>query len=276
MSTWQSVENGMIAALQALQVSDQPLLATVRGQNLLDRKTMLAVVERERLPAALVISQGRNSSDKTSHRAGVMTFRLWLIDSSERDENEARIGGEGVSGIYALAEVIASALQDLSVSGRQVFLLEESPIVGYEGMAVWEQQYEVRQPSISTAPTFGGVSLAGSLSSVHVEAEPRRQAVSEFAFPGIDGVFQRRLGIRGRSVYWRGQLRATTQVAMNAIISAIENAIADGQEQTVMDEWSRAYSNCVAHELTCDGSRRLDELTGQVLQDFELEFRQLA
>jgi hypothetical protein len=97
---------------------------------------------------------------------------------------------------------------------------------------------------------------------VHVDVKERRRAASLFSFPGIDGVFERNLGLREQPIVWRGQLRAADDAALNALEAAMESEIANGQEKTMVDPWGRSYASCVVKAFRRAGSRRRDHPPG--------------
>ena len=63
---------------------------------------------------------------------------------------------------------------------------------------------------------------------------------------------------------------------MNAIESAIEAELREGQAKTMVDAWERGHEGCVLKAFYRKGPRRRDEATGEVVQDFEIEFTQLG
>jgi len=226
MSSWETTENGLIQVLEGLTFGQAALLSTVKGCTARDRKSLIAAISRELLPAAYVLAAGRDSGDKASRRAGVPAFNVLLAAGSLRSDDEARKGADDVVGIFDLSQEVAEALQDLLLdTDRQCLLVDERPAGGDEGTIVWEQRYELRRQSELTAPTFGGTALAGADSEVFVELGALRRAASSFSFPGVDGVFERHLGVRERPIKWRGQLRAANDSALNSIESAIEQEV---------------------------------------------------
>jgi len=277
VSTWETIEDAVVATLEELTSGQSALLATAKGHTSRDRKVLIAAISRERLPAAYVIATSRDASEKVTRRPGSPAFSILLASGSLRSDEEARTGSEEVTGIFTLSEEVAAALQDLAVGGdRRLLLIDERPAGGEEGMIVWEQRYEVRRESEGSAPTFGGEALAGSDSEVHVELGPLTRATSSFSFPGLDGVFERNLGVRERVIVWRGQLRAASDAALNTLESAIEQELRAGEEKTMTDAWGRSHELCVLKSFARRGPRRRDELTGEALQDFEFEFTQLG
>jgi len=276
VSVWHEIENDIVQALEQLTEGGSPLLATVKGYTARDRKSLEAAIGRELMPAAYVSVTHRTSSDKSSRRAGSAAISVILAVRSLRDDDEARIGSDKVTGIYELSEQAALALQVLIIAtDRRLLLVDERRVGGEEGTVIWEQRYECRRISEANAPTFGGVELAGTDSNVHVELGSLKRAKSSFSFPGIDGVFERDLGLRQRVIKWRGQLRAADDSALNGIESTIEQEIQESQVKVMVDSWGRSYASCVMDAFIRCGPRCKDELTGQALQDFEIEFTQL-
>jgi len=271
MSFWETIEETVVTALD-----DLSSLETVSGRSAQDRKALTATISRERMPAAYVMATGRQGSDKAHHRPGTPTIDIWLAARSHRNEDDARVGADDVTGVFDLAEQAAGALQDLTIgTDRCLLLIDERSISGEDGLCLWEQRYEVRRHSETTAPTFGGVALAGADSVVQVELGELRRATSSFSFPGIDGVFEHSLGVRERPIVWSGQLRAVGDSALNAMESAIEDEVRSGEAKTLVDAWGRTHASCTAKSFRRRGSRRRDALSGEALQDFELTFVQL-
>jgi hypothetical protein len=277
MSAWETIENAIVQAVQQLTLGSSSLLATVKGCTARDRKSLVTAVGRELLPAAYVLAVGRDAGDKATRRPGTPAFNVLLATRSLRDDDEARTGSDDVTGMFDVSEKVAEALQDLLIdTNRRLLLVDERSIGPDEGTIVWEQRYVLRRQSEISAPTFGGVALAGSDSEAHVELGRLRRAVSSFSFPGIDGVFERNLGIRERPIKWSGQLRAANDSALNNIESNIEDEVRDGEAKTMVDSWGRSHQMCVLKSFLRCGRRQRDELTGESLQDFEIEFTQLG
>lgn len=277
MSVRETIEDAIVQTLQGLTEGQSALLATAKGQTVRDRKSLTAAISRELLPAAYVMATGRDSSEKTYRRPGLLSFSVVLATRSFRSDDDARTGAVDVTGVFDLAEQVASALQDQVVAtDRQLLLVDEHSVGGDEGTIIWEQGYEVRRLAELGGPTFGGVALAGAGSEVHVELGVLRRATSSFSFPGVDGVFERDLGTRERTIIWHGQLRAADHPSLNTIESNIEDEIRNSQEQSMVDTWGRTHEMCVLQKFNRRGLRRVDELTGEALQDFELEFTQLG
>jgi len=277
MSDWATLETEVVNTLAGLEMEECALLSSVSAQTVRDRKSLLASIQRERLPAAYVVMTGRDSGDKSSDQPGGALLSVAIATRSLRSDGEARTGESGSGGLWSIAGQVSSALQDLMLDSTwRLLLIDERPVGGEEGTIVWEQRYKIRRPAELTAPTFGGTALAGTSSRVRVEPGELRRASGSFSFPGVDGVFDRHLGVRERPIFWRGQLRAANDSALNAIETAIEDEIRDGREKTMVDAWSRSHESCVLSVFRRRGPRRRDELSGQVFQDFELEFTQLG
>jgi len=277
MSDWVTIETDVATVLVDLEVDGGPLLATVSARTARDRKVLLTAIQRELLPAAYVLMAGRNSSDKSSGQAGMPSLSVVIATQSLRSDSEARIGESGSGGMWLITEQVSSALQDLELESTwRLLLIDERLVGGQEGLIVWEQRYEVRRPAELTTPTFGGVALAGSSSRVCVELGELRRASGLFSFPGVGGVFDRHLGVRERPIFWRGQLRGANDSALNTIETAIEDEIRDGEDKTMVDAWSRSHESCVLKAFRRRGPRQRNALSGQVFQEFELEFTQLG
>ena len=271
MSSWETIEQAVVTVLDGVS-----LLETVAGRSAQDRTLLTAAIVRERMPAAYVIATGREGSDQAYHRPGSPAIHVWLAARSHRNEDDARVGAVDVTGVFDLAEQAAGALQDLMIGADlRLLLIDERSIHSADGLTIWEQRYEVRRQSETTAPTFGGVAVAGADGVVQVELGELRRATSSFSFPGIDGVFEHSLGVRERPIVWSGQLRASSDSALNAIESAIEDEVHSGEAKTLVDAWGRTHDSCAARTFRRRGPRQRDALSGEALQDFELTFVQL-
>lgn len=276
MSEWGSIEDAIVAALSGLSDGGEALLATVKGQTWQDRKALHAAIGRERLPAAYVMAMGRDEGDRSYRGAGTPLFSVLYAVSSERAAEEARRGGIDTTGVFAIADASAAALQGLEPGdNRRLCLLDERAVASVAGTALWEQRFEIRRRAGLFYPLFGGDRLIGELSEVQVEVGPMSRAASRFAFPGVDGVFERFVGARERPIFWRGQLRAATEWDLDAMEADIETTLKRGEVSSVFDVSGRAFHDCVLSGFKRKGTRGRDALTGEALQDFELEFTQL-
>ncbi len=276
MNSWISIETFVRGILAGLAQGEAALLATVKGHTGYERKAMLASLGRERLPAAYVLTVGRDGGDKEFRRPGRHLLNVWLAERSLRNEQEAWSGSDDVTGLLTLAARIAEALEGAMVDGdRRLRLIDEQPVGGQVGLLVWEQRYGLSRQAEMVAPTYGGRRLAGAESEMHVEVGPLVRAGTYFAFPGVNGVFERNLGLRQRSIFWRGRLRARDDAALNAIEADIEDELADGQVRTMIDAWGRSHERCVIKSYKRVGPRGRDEIDGSAFQDGEVEFVQL-
>ena len=276
-SGWETIESAVVQSLSAIMLDGSALLATVKGRTSRDRKALLAEIGRERLPAAYVVMTGREAGDKSSRRPGSPTVSVLLATRSLRQEDDARTGAADVTGIFSISEAVVAALGDLVIDeDRLLWLIDERPVSATEGTVVWEQRYEPRRRAGLSQPLFRNPALVGSDSEVEVELGELRCASSSFSFPGIEGVFIRQMGARERPIFWRGQLRAADDDALNAIERGIEDELRLGLADSMWDPWGRTHHFCTLKAFRRKGPRRRDELSGEALQDFELEFTQLA
>jgi hypothetical protein len=275
MSTWADMETTVVTTLAELIEGDAPLLATVAGHAAADRKSLIAAILGERLPAAYVIVEGREASERSSGRAGRAALSVLLAARSFRAGAEARTDGVDSMGVFTLAEIVADVLKDLEVipAGR-LRLLREEALPAQDGVALWEIAFAVRSVAELAVPTFGGAVLTGTYSSVRVDVGELRAASSSFSFPGIDGVFERRLGVRERPIWWRGELRGA-DAELNTIEADIENEVRAAQGKIMIDAYGRQLEDCVLKAFRRVGARGRDAVTGAALQEFEMEFTQL-
>ncbi len=271
---WSTLETEILQALAALESEGAPLLATVKGRSSGDRKSLASAFLRERMPAAYVLSAGR--TQRASDVMDTMQVAVWLATRSERGDDDARLGGADVTGMYPLAQEVLSALHDrVMPEDVRLRFVDEKALTGGDGALLWEQVYALDSAPRPAVPLFGGVALAGSSSRMRVEVGPLQRVATQFSFPGIDGVFERNLGTRERRIVWQGELRAEGAAALTALETAVEDELAKAQAKTVVDEWGRAFDACVLRSYARKGPRRVDARSGGVIQEAVLEFAQL-
>ena len=277
MSDWATIESEVVNVLAELAAGQEKLLATVAARTARDRKVLVEAIRSERLPAAYAVITGRSSGDRDAALAGRVQFSVLIATRSLRADDEARVDGQGVVGAWTIARQVAGGLHDQVVADTWLLsLMDERPAGGESGTIVWEQRYEAIRTAAATAPTFDGVAFAGTSSKICVEVGELKRASELFAFPGVDGVFERFGGVRDRPIWWRGQLRAASDAALNAIEAGIEAQIRAGRAATMADAWGRSFAECVVRAYRRRGPRVRDELSGAVVQEAEIELAQLA
>lgn len=275
MGNWHVIETGVCEALQALNRESGPLFATVRAALVLDRKTLIATISREPMPAAYVQVTGRGTAERTSNRPGRTELRVTIAARSLRGTDDTRVGGVDSPGLFEVVEQAAARLAGLAPApGHRLVLMEEGGLPGDGGTAMWEQKYAV-QRAAETQPEVDGLVVTGATSTVGVTVGDVEMATPSFAFPGIDGVFERTAGWRGRLIHWHGTLRTADDAELNGIEATLEAMIGDSMERSVSDGLGRVFEPCVVRAFRRQGPRRRDELTGEAVQDFEMEFKQL-
>lgn len=276
MGEWALIEDAVVSGLAGLRLNGRAVLATVRGCNWRDRKLLAAAIGRERMPAAYVMVTGRAESDKEYRRAGSPQVTVLYATRSERQADDARTGGVDTTGVFEISELAGRAMNGLALGdARWAMLVEEGPLAGDDSILLWEQRFEVRRGGEESHCMFGGDRLVGWASHVELEVAPLSRAVSRFAFPGVDGVFERLTGIRERPIRWRGQIRTSSGSALDAIELKMERLIQQGRVDHVTDGATLLFTPCVISSYKRRGGRRRDHVTDEVLQDFELEFVQL-
>ncbi|HSW46489.1 MAG TPA: hypothetical protein VLM89_13055 [Phycisphaerae bacterium] len=277
MSDYSAIESEIVDVLAGLVVGDGPLLATVTARSARDRRELADEIQREAMPAAYVVLAGRQAGDVDSLEAGAVRVSVLLAERSLRGGAEVRVGGPGVRGAWTVSQQVAQSLQGSLLDDTwRPALVDERPAGGDEGTVVWEQRYEARRVGGTAMPTFDGAAIAGTTGVLSIEIGELKRASQTFAFPGVDGVFERLIGMRERVILWRGQLRTANDESMNVIEAAIEDEVRSGRVATMVDPHGRPFDQCVVKGLRHRGSRRRDELTGEVVQDVEIEFAQLA
>ena len=276
MSQLKSIEDAVVSLISAIQSGGQDVFSVVRGTSNTERSAVVAELRRERKPVALVGFEGRRPASGDPAVPESPRLAVFAADASLRDGGEARVGGTGVAGGFDLLDRLTTALQDaIVVTDYRLVFIDETPIAGNDRIVVYRQRYEAQRQSELSSPTFDGQTIAGSSSIVQVIAGSPRRSVVAFGFPGIDRVFRHDLGSRGRPILWRGQLRSSSDAALNTLEQTIEAYVADPRSFDLVDAWGRSFSGCVLDTFDRRGPRREDSVSGQSLQDFELRFEQL-
>jgi hypothetical protein len=276
MSQLESIEDAVVSLISSIQSGGQDVFAVVRGTSRFERSAVIAELRRERTPAALVGFDGRRGASGEPPVPEPPRLAVYAADVGWRDGGEARVGGTGVAGGFDLLDRLTTALQDaVVVTNYRLVFIDESPFASDDRIVIHRQRYEARRQSELGAPTFDGQTLCGGSSVVNVIVGSPRRSVVAFGFPGIDRVFRHDLGGRGRPIAWRGQLRAASDAALNAIEQTIEAFVADPRSFDLTDAWGRTFTGCVLDAFERRGPRREDSVGGQSLQDFELRFEQI-
>lgn len=277
MSSWESIETTVVAALAEVQWQHQALLKSARAESWHDRKDLIQAILREPMPAVIVAVTGRGGPDRESLSAGAAKITVLLAVRSLRSDDEARRGNAELPGVMNAAQAVAVWLDGLDTSeDYRLRLIDEQSLGVQDHAALWEQRYELEPANATELVRFDGELLVGANSRIAVEVGALEQAAASFAFPGIDGVLTRLHGTRGRSIRWSGQLRALDDLGMNAIEAGIEDAVRRGRLGDVSDAWGRVFPSCRLRRFVRRGQRRRDAVSGDVVQGFEIEFEQLG
>jgi hypothetical protein len=207
---------------------------------------------------------------------GLPRVSVWIAARNLRGGDDVRLGDGSALGGFDLLALVMEALDGTVIeSDRRLGAIDEQVIASDETHVVYEQRYVVDRVAELTQPTFDGAALAGADSLVQVVVGEVATEAAAFAFAGIDGEFRQQLGVRQRPIEWRGQLRASTDGALNAIECAIEAAVIEAGAHAMVDAWGRTFEDCVLVGLKRVGARRRHPVNGRAVQTFVMEFEQL-
>jgi phage gp37-like protein len=157
MYTIEQIEDAIIAALAPLKVGYTPVgesdpavwrtcrtIKTYQGE--LDDEDAIARVIRL-LPAVLTVYGGSGYAAHGARKIEKPTFTLFVCDKSLRSEAEARRGGAGNPGAYALLNGVRDLLygEQLSLEIAPLELLRERPIWFGQGISIYSADYETTQ-----------------------------------------------------------------------------------------------------------------------------------
>ena len=90
--------------------------------------------------------------------------------------------------------------------------------------------------------TFNSVNLFGS-GPHQIVVDGALVAKKRTGYAGCDGLESTTMGRRGRPIMIRGQLRAASMAALNALIEAIEDYCDDGGSYTLVDGFSESFGD---------------------------------
>ena len=157
MYTIEQIEDAMITKLAPLKVgytpvgeSDPAIYRTVRTiksyQGELDDENSIALAVRL-FPAIIIMYVGSDYEEHGVRKIEKMPFALFICDKSLRLEEEARRGGTGNPGTYAMLNGVRDLLYDSRLS-KEIFpvtLLRERPVWFAKGVSIYSAEYETAQ-----------------------------------------------------------------------------------------------------------------------------------
>ena len=156
MYTIETIEDAFIIALGPLKVGyekqdgDPAIYATVRTiksyQDELDSEESLALAVRL-FPAILVVYAGSVYAPHGDRKIEKMTYSVFVCDKSLRSEGEARRGGAGNPGTYAMLNGARDLLygKQLSLQIGPLELIREGKVWKDKGISVYSAEYETDQ-----------------------------------------------------------------------------------------------------------------------------------
>jgi hypothetical protein len=271
------LESAIGTLLGAIVKDASPLFASVQAMAVVDRKSALAVAVDLPAPATLFGFDGRDKSAVGIAVPGSPRLLVYVVASNLRSADGARLGDVDGVGAYELANETLAALDGAVVAGgRRIVAIDDRVVLANERTIVFEQRWSVETLADVAAPMFDGQVIAGADSLVSTQVGSLKSRSVAFGFPGIDGEFRHALGNEARTIRWAGQLRADTHDGVSAIESGIENLLGSGGVAVLSDSVGRTFERCALDSFNRRGERYVHPLTGQVVQNFELDFVQLA
>lgn len=276
MSRLGDLENAIVARLAAATISGSPVFATVRGVSGGYRPTLRDAIRRERMPAALVAFTDEPTAPETNAERLGAHFTVLVAAQMLRAGANPRLGDATALGAFTLMDKVRTQLDGYEPTADiQLQSLSEKFVEADDRVAIYELTYRA-WPIYFAALTFAGAAIAGGDSRMALEVGPIEVEQAEFRFPGLAGVYRHALGVRARSIVWRGLLRAVDHDALNAIETGIEAVILSRQVGDVAADASRVFSDCVLDQYLRKGPRRMEANGAVVRQDAELQFSQLG
>jgi len=148
----EEIEDAIITALAPLKAADSLGVRTVKSyQGELDSEEDLARAARL-VPSIFVVYGGSRYEDHGSRKIETMSFILFVCDKNLRTEEEARRGGSGNPGTYAMLEGIRDLLYEkrLSLDIAPIKLIREEPVWFGKGISIYSAEYETAQGHLYT------------------------------------------------------------------------------------------------------------------------------
>lgn len=276
MSELGDIATAVTGLLSGMQSGGEDVFATVDVCQVVDRKAAAVAIARQLKPAAFVLYDGRGARSAQEVVPAAATTTVLLAVENLRGGDAAISGDDDHAGAFDVLKLVATVLDGTVVQGdHRLRMHDERQLAGDERAVIFEQRYRVERLAETSAPTFGGVAITGSDSIVTVRVGGVINESIEFGFPGIDGVYRHHAGDRGRTIRWEGRLVAEDDTALDTIEADLEQLSAGQLPATIVDSWSRNYSECVLDKFERQGARRRHPVTGAAVQAFELVFTQL-
>lgn len=148
MSRYAVIEDGVLAALDALRVQNGGPLRTLETTGQEDMDQLLERLFRARPPACFVIAEGMRGGPLRPGGLQDQQFAVSLLLGSRnfRGQKAARRGAAGEPGVYDLLDATRNALTGHQLSGLPADVLipgNEKLFTSGDHMVVWRQDWTV-------------------------------------------------------------------------------------------------------------------------------------
>ncbi|HVP11854.1 MAG TPA: phage protein Gp37 [Phycisphaerae bacterium] len=276
MSRLGNLEDALVARLRAAQAGGSPAFATVRGISGGYRPAIREGLQRERMPAAFVAFTDEPTAPETKLSLRGARFVVLVAARVLRVEGDPRHGDPppaDSAGAFALLDAARAQLDDYEPGdGTRAVNLQVKFVDADDRTAIYELLYRL-WPIEKAALTFGGTKIADGAVMLSLEVGPL--AVKHAIVPAADagGGVRQVSWVRGRTIVWRGQLRAADAAELDAIEAEIRKLVLSRAEGDFADDAGRVFEGCVLDKLALDGTRQT-AVGGFAVQDVELHFLQ--
>ena len=150
--TIEQIEDAIIKAADALKDADLLGVRTVKSyQGELEQEDIQRLVAL--FPAVYVVYGGSVYTDHGSRKVEKMTYHLFVCDKNLRSEEEARRGGTGNPGTYAMLDAVRDLLfaKQLSLEIFPLKLNRQTPVWFGNGISIYAAEYETGQALLYSA-----------------------------------------------------------------------------------------------------------------------------
>jgi len=142
MKALADIESALLQRLSMLRIGTAGAFKTIDALAGITGSRVLDHLRRRPKPAVLVRYGGR----KRTSSGQPVQFSLHVASESLRGAGEARTGGDDVSGMHPLLDLLREALDGTTLlCGCRLALVTESAVADDDRAAVFQQTYEVEE-----------------------------------------------------------------------------------------------------------------------------------
>jgi hypothetical protein len=136
------IETALLHRLSMLRAGAAGAFKTIDGLAGHGMTRLMEHLQRQRKPSLVVRYAGRKAT--SSHARPQLL--LYMAVEGARGNDEARVGGEGVSGMHALLDLVRGDLDGtMLLCGVRLTFVGEAPVADDDRWLVFQQTYDVQE-----------------------------------------------------------------------------------------------------------------------------------